>query len=132
MWDHDKFPFSDDSYFKWAENFSEHSTHVYFELETFMRPVVYNHVSKSTTISKPSTFNLSLQDQQKIYEILERSPFDEMTSYDKRTIWNNRYALTQVESAIPFIFSCVDYRKKVSILFKKEYVKEIDKIIGVN
>ena len=72
----------------------------------------------------PDSFNISFQDQEKIFEILERSPFEEMTSYDKRTIWNNRYALTKIDNAIPFIFSCIDYKKQ-------EYVKEIDKLIMV-
>ena len=117
MWDNSNLTkFSDDSYFKWSENFSENSTQIYFELESFMRPVVFNKVTRNNKIINPNSFTLNIKDQQKIYEILERSPFEEMTSYDKRTIWNNRYALTQVESAIPFIFSCVDYRKQVKVI----------------
>ena len=116
MWDNENLTvFSDDSYFKWSENFNKKSTHIYFEIESFMRPVVYNNISRNKAFNNPNSFNLNIKDQQKIYEILERSPFEELTSYDKRTIWSNRYALTQIESAVPFIFSCVDYRKKVNI-----------------
>lgn len=113
MWENSKNPFSDDSYFKWTENFSDDSTHIYFELESFMRPVRFNFISKQSKMSCTHSFTLDIKDQVKIYEILERSPFQEINSYDKRTIWSNRYALTQIESAIPFIFSCVDYKKQV-------------------
>ena len=84
MWDNENLTvFSDDSYFKWSENFNKKSTHIYFEIESFIRPVVYNNISRNKAFNNPNC-------------------------YDKRTIWSNRYALTQIESAVPFIFSCVD------------------------
>jgi hypothetical protein len=61
-------------------------------------------------------------DQKKIYEILEKTPFEELNNYDKDVLWVNRYAMAEIPSMIPKLLQCIDYRSLY-------YIKELEKIL---
>jgi phosphatidylinositol-4,5-bisphosphate 3-kinase/phosphatidylinositol-4-phosphate 3-kinase len=61
-------------------------------------------------------------DKNKIEEIKKRSPFEEMTNYDKETIWSNRYILSSEPEYLSRLLTCVDYSNP-------KHLVELEKII---
>jgi hypothetical protein len=96
-----------------------------FELETFLKPVVHNTEEfVNVNIVNPNNHMISETDQVKIFDILEKTPFEEMNNYDKEILWVNRYALTEIASLIPKLLRCIDYKNIY-------YLKELEKILKV-
>jgi len=114
--------FSDNSYFSWVENPDNTASHVSFELETFVRPVVHPIIESTTFFSNPNSYMINESDQRKIYEIMEKSPFEELNNYDKEVLWTNRYVLTQLPLIMPKLLSCIDYKNPY-------HLKELEKIL---
>jgi hypothetical protein len=94
---------------------------VTFELESFLRPVVHS-TDESVTVFHSNNHMINETDQNKIFEILEKTPFEELNNYDKEVLWVNRYALTEIPSLIPKLLQCIDYRNIY-------YLKELEKLL---
>jgi hypothetical protein len=85
--------------------------------------VVYNAEELANiNVINPNNYMISETDQNKIYEILEKTPFEDLNNYDKEVLWVNRYALTEIPSMIPKLLLCIDYRSLY-------YLKELEKLL---
>jgi len=57
-----------------------------------------------------------------VANILQYSPFKELNDYDKEVLVYNQYSLTQIDTAIPKLLSCLDF-------YKLSEKKKLDKVL---
>ena len=88
-----------------------------------MQPVVHKLQETTNASYNPHSYMINETDQVKIYEILEKSPFDELNNYDKEVLWSNRFALTQIPSIIPKLLTCIDYKKETHLIELEKILK---------
>jgi len=67
---------------------------------------------------------LNETDYQKIMNIMEKSPFEDLNIYDKETLWKNSYSVAQFPSIISRLFECINYKDK-------SHLEELDKILSL-
>ena len=102
--------FTEDAYYYFTDNNEEEKcSKIFFEIEHFNK-TVFNKIThiKNYSIDK-KTVMIKETDKKKIEEIKIRSPFEEMTNYDKETLWSNRYKLSDEPEFLSKVLSCVDY-----------------------
>ena len=81
--------FSDDSYFNWIESNQQDTPMLFFETETFQSPVVYKILMPEEI--KEQKYVMHQENEQHILlDIMEKTPFDELNSYDREILWQNR------------------------------------------
>ena len=101
--------FKDDAYYYFMDNDEEDKcSKIYFEIEHFSK-AVYNKITRIKNYTFDGSFMISDAEAKKIEEIKERSYFEEMNNYDKKTIWGNRYKLSGDSQLFSRLLSCVDY-----------------------
>ena len=102
--------FTDDAYYYFTDNDEEEKcSKIYFEIEPFCK-TVFNKITHIKNYSFDiNTVMINDTDKAKIEEIKSRSPFEDMTNYDRETIWSNRYKLSNDPDYLAKVLSCVDY-----------------------
>lgn len=116
--------FSDDSYYCCIDNPDTNSTSISIELESFLNPVI-NILDETYTGHNICTNNILIHesDQRKIFEILEKTPFEELNNYDREVLWVNRLAITQIPSLLPKLLLSIDYKSKYNISEMEKILK---------
>ena len=124
--------FTEDAYYYFMDNDEEEKcSKIYFEIEPFNK-TVYNKITHIKNYSlDTNSVMINETDMAQIEEFKKRSYFDEMTIYDKQTIWNNRYKLSQDTGFLAKVLSCIDYSNE-SHLIELEKVLEIAKLLNSN
>ena len=114
--------FKDDAYYYFMDSDEEEkSSKIYFEIEHFSR-TVYNKITHIKNYSFDGSFMISEAEEKKIEEIKQKSYFDELNNYDKKTIWGNRYKLAGDNKLFPQLLSCVEYNEPKHLI-------ELEKIL---
>ena len=122
--------FTEDAYYYFTDNNEEEKcSKIFFEIEHFNK-TVFNKIThiKNYSIDK-KTVMIKETDKKKIEEIKIRSPFEEMTNYDKETLWSNRYKLSDEPEFLSKVLSCVDYSNPKHLI-ELEKILEIAKILN--
>ena len=101
--------FSDDAYYCFTDSNEDNCSDICFEIDTFARPVVNKVVHIKNYNLNIKSLMMSPTDMQKINEIMEKSPFDELNNYDKEVLWTNRYSLAKMPSIVPRLLMCFNY-----------------------
>ena len=117
--------FSDDSYFISSDNDQENTGEIYFELESFTRPVEHQNHNEDLELYRPEMSQTSQEDQKILEKVVLRPPYQELTDKEKLVIWINRNAAIRNPKLIPRLFSCIDKTdfREVDILEKLVLVK---------
>ena len=114
--------FKDDAYYYFMDNDEEDKcSKIYFEIEHFSK-TVYNKITHIKNYSFDGSFMISDSESKKIEEIKQRSYFEDMNSYDKKTLWGNRYKLSREPELFSQLLSCVEYNEPKHLI-------ELEKII---
>ena len=114
--------FKDDAYYYFLDSDEEEkSSKIYFEIEHFSRTVC-NKITHIKNYAFDGSFMISETEEKKIEEIKQRSYFEEMNNYDKKTIWGNRYKLAGDNKLLPQLLSCVEYSEPKHLI-------ELEKIL---
>ena len=114
--------FKDDAYYYFLDNNDEEKpSKIYFEIEHFNR-TVYNKITHIKNYAFDGSFMISETEEKKIQEIKQRSYFEEMNNYDKKTLWGNRYKLAAENILFPQLLSCVEYSEQKHLI-------ELEKIL---
>ena len=114
--------FKDDAYYYFLDSDEEDkSSKIYFEIEQFSK-TVYNKITHIKNYSFDGSFMISEAEEKKIEEIKQRSYFEEMNNYDKKTLWGNRYKLAGDNKLFPQLLSCVEYHEPKHLI-------ELEKIL---
>ena len=101
--------FKDDAYYYFLDSDEEEkSSKIYFEIEHFNR-TVYNRITHIKNYTFDGSFMISEAEEKKIEEIKQRSYFEEMNNYDKKTLWGNRYKLSADSKLFAQLLTCVEY-----------------------
>ena len=101
--------FKDDAYYYFLDSDEEEkSNKIYFEIEHFNR-TVYNRITHIKNYTFDGSFMISEAEEKKIEEIKQRSYFEEMNNYDKKTLWGNRYKLSADSKLFAQLLTCVEY-----------------------
>ena len=101
--------FKDDAYYYFLDSDEEEkSSKLYFEIEHFNR-TVYNRITHIKNYTFDGSFMISEAEEKKIEEIKQRSYFEEMNNYDKKTLWGNRYKLSADSKLFAQLLTCVEY-----------------------
>ena len=101
--------FKDDAYYYFLDSDEEEkSSKIYFEIEHFNR-TVYNRITHIKNYTFDGSFMISEAEEKKIEEIKQRSYFEEMNNYDKKTLWGNRYKLSADSKLLAQLLTCVEY-----------------------
>ena len=101
--------FKDDAYYYFLDSDEEEkSSKIYFEIEHFNR-TVYNRITHIRNYTFDGSFMISEAEEKKIEEIKQRSYFEEMNNYDKKTLWGNRYKLSADSKLFAQLLTCVEY-----------------------
>ena len=124
--------FTDDAYYYFTDNDEEEKcSKIYFEIEPFNK-TVYNKITHIKNYSFDiNSVMIKETDKKKIEEMKLRSPFEEMTNYDKETLWSNRYKLSNEPEYLSKLLSCVDYSNPIHLV-ELEKILEIAKILNCN
>ena len=124
--------FTDDAYYYFTDNDEEEKcSKIYFEIEPFNK-TVYNKITHIKNYSFDiNSVMIKETDKKKIEEMKMRSPFEEMTNYDKETLWSNRYKLSNEPEYLSKLLSCVDYSNPIHLV-ELEKILEIAKILNCN
>ena len=124
--------FTDDAYYYFIDNDEEEKcSKIYFEIEPFSR-AVFNKITHIKNFSFDiNSVMINETDKAKIEEIKTRSPFEEMTNYDKETLWGNRYKLSAEPEYLAKVLSCVDYSNPKHLV-ELEKVLDMAKILNCN
>jgi hypothetical protein len=124
--------FSDDSYFSPTDNSKSNIGELFFQLESFMRPVEHHDepdidkCSEEDTSNKISTIKEGcvLPSDEKIIEnISKQTPFQTLSPEEKEVLWRNRYTVINNQELICKLLKCVNKRdvqhlKETEILTK--------------
>ena len=102
-------PFGDDAYYCFTDSNEDNCSNLCFEMDTFAQPVVNKVVHIKNYNLNIKSLMMSTTDMQKINEIMEKSPFDELNNYDKEVLWTNRYSLAKMPSLVPRLLMCFNY-----------------------
>jgi len=103
--------FKDDAYYYFMDNDEEDKcSKIYFEIEHFNK-TVYNKITHIKNYTFDGSFMINDSEAKKIEEIKQRSYFEEMNSYDKKTLWGNRYKLSGEPELFSQLLSCVEYNE---------------------
>ena len=114
--------FKDDAYYYFLDNNDEEKpSKIYFEIEHFNK-TVYNKITHIKNYAFDGSFMISETEEKKIQEIKQRSYFEEMNNYDKKTLWGNRYKLAAENILFPQLLSCVEYSEQKHLI-------ELEKIL---
>ena len=115
--------FTEDAYYYFMDNDEEEKcSKIFFEIEPFGK-TVFNKITHIKNYSFDiNSVMIKDTDKNKIEEIKKRSPFEEMTNYDKETIWSNRYILSSEPEYLSKLLTCVDYSNP-------KHLVELEKII---
>ena len=101
--------FKDDAYYYFLDSDEEEkSSKIYFEIEHFNK-TVYNRITHIKNYTFDGSFMISEAEEKKIEEIKQRSYFEEMNNYDKKTLWGNRYKLSADSKLFAQLLTCVEY-----------------------
>ena len=116
---------TDDAYYYFMDNDEEEKcSKIYFEVEPFYK-TVFNKITHIKNYSfDVNSVMINESDKIKIEEIKNRSPFEEMTNYDKETLWSNRYKLSNNQELFSKVLSCVDYSNP-------KHLVELEKILEI-
>ena len=102
----------DDVYYFFSDNPNEQkSNKIYFEIESFVCPIVNKVTYAPVENIKNDEPQLELDNEQllKILKIDEKSPFDDLNHNEKNILWRNRYGIAKMNSLIPKLFLSSDY-----------------------
>ena len=103
--------FKDDAYYYFMDNDEEDKcSKIYFEIEHFNK-TVYNKITRIKNYTFEGSFMINDSEAKKIEEIKQRSYFEDMNSYDKKTLWGNRYKLSGDPELFSQLLSCVEYNE---------------------
>ena len=124
--------FTDDAYYYFMDNDEEEKcSKIFFEIEPFSK-TVFNKITHIKNYSFDiNSVMINETDKSKIEEIKKRSPFEEMTNYDKETLWSNRYKLSCEPDNLAKILTCVDYRNPKHLI-ELEKIIELAKMLNSN
>ena len=101
--------FKDDAFYYFMDNDEEDKcSKIYFEIDHFNK-TVYNKITHIKNYSFDGSFMISDSEAKKIEEIKQRSYFEDMNSYDKKTLWGNRYKLSREPELFTQLLSCIEY-----------------------
>lgn len=114
--------FSDDSHFCYIDSVEENPSSVFFEIDSFISPVV-NRIYKLENFDyNIDSLMISDTDMEKIKDITQKNPFDELNNYDKEVLWANRFKLSQEPTILPKLLLCIDYTNPT-------HASEVEKIL---
>ena len=126
--------FTDDAYYYFMDNDEEEkSSKIYFEIEHFNK-TVYNKITHIKNYTFEGSFMIIDSEAKNIEDIKKRSYFEEMNTYDKKTLWGNRYKLSRESELFSQLLTCVDYSEpKHLIELEKilEMAKELNSIDSI-
>ena len=126
--------FTDDAYYYFMDNDEEEkSSKIYFEIEHFNK-TVYNKITHIKNYTFEGSFMIIDSEAKNIEDIKKRSYFEEMNTYDKKTLWGNRYKLSRDSELFSQLLTCVDYSEpKHLIELEKilEMAKELNSIDSI-
>ena len=119
--------FTDDAYYYFTDSDEEDkSSKLYFEIENFKKSV-FNKITHIKNFALDvNTLMIDDAIKKQLKELKKRSPFEELTNYDKDILWSNRYKLTTDTQYLPYILQCIDY-KNAKHLVELEKILEIAK-----
>jgi hypothetical protein len=101
--------FSEESYFISDDNNeNNHIGDVYFELESFIRPVEYQNHNEEVDLYRPHAYSVSQEDEQILENVLRYAPYQALTEKEKMVIWINRNYVVKIPKLIPRLCNCVD------------------------
>ena len=122
--------FTDDAYYYFTDSDEEEkSSKIYFEIEPFYK-TVFNKITHIKNYSFDiNSVMINETDKSKIEEIKKRSPFEDMTNYDKETLWSNRYKLSTESEFLSKVLSCVDYSNPKHLV-ELEKILELAKLLN--
>ena len=117
--------FTDDAYYYFTDNDEEDKcSKIYFEIEHFNKSV-FNKITHITNFSFDiNSVMVNEADKNKIDSIKKRSPFEEMTNYDKEVLWSNRFKLSSEPEMLSKVLSCIDYSNPKHLI-------ELEKILEI-
>ena len=123
---------TDDAYYYFMDNDEEEKcSKIYFEIEPFYK-TVFNKITHIKNYSfDVNSVMINESDKIKIEEIKNRSPFEEMTNYDKETLWSNRYKLSNNQELLSKVLSCIDYSNPKHLV-ELEKILEIASLLSTN
>ena len=124
--------FTDDAYYYFMDNDEEEKcSKIFFEIEPFNK-TVFNKITHIKNYSFDiNSVMINETDKDKIEEIKKRSSFEEMTNYDKETLWSNRYKLSCEPENLAKLLTCLDYSNPKHLV-ELEKIIELAKILNTN
>ena len=105
---------SDDIYYCYNDNPDEEkSSKIYFEIENFSYPVEFKiDITRETKKINITSNLLEIQSEvmEKITKINEKSIFEELNNNEKKTLWNNRLYVANMNSLLPRLLQSCNYK----------------------
>ena len=122
--------FLDDSFFSKNDNYNKNTGEIFFELESFIRPVEHQSHTEEINLFRPLITTISSKDQLIIDKISSKSSFEEISAEEKEVLWRNRNLLSEKPELITRVLLCVD-KKNIRQIYELEKLILV-KIIYIN
>ncbi|MCQ2816448.1 MAG: hypothetical protein MJ252_04190 [archaeon] len=114
----------EDGYYNYMDNHDENSSTVVFEIDTFNNPIA-NEIFRVDDFScNIEGLMISETDKNAINDIICKTPFEEISNYDREVLWCNRYILSQEPTILPKLLRCIDYKNA-------DQLEELEKILKI-
>jgi len=117
---------NEDSYFRFIDNqFDENPSKIYFEIESFTNNIINKVLHIQNYSLDIESIMVSQSDNEKIKDILLKTPSEELNNYDKEVLWTNRFKLMENPKIISRLISCFNYNEPRHLI-------ELEKLIEIS
>ena len=114
------------SYFRFIDNqFDENPSKIYFEIDSFTTSIINKVLHIQNYSLDIDSIMVSQSDNEKIKDIILKTPSEELNNYDKEVLWTNRFKLMENPKIISRLISCFNYNDPRHLI-------ELEKLIEIS